>query len=93
MRSLVISKIYENKLLAGDLNVDLRYSKKHHSVHLLNLIDSFNLTNLVKGASSFNSQKGSLIDVLLTNKPKLFQKIQSFVTGITGCYKLVATFL
>ena len=39
------------------------------------------------------SHKGSLIDIILTNKPRSFHKIQGFVTGIRNFYKLVATML
>ena len=39
------------------------------------------------------SHKGSLIDIILTNKPRSFHKIQGFVTGIHNFHKLVATML
>ena len=38
-------------------------------------------------------QKGSLIDIILTNKPRSFHKIQGFVTGIGNFHKLVGTML
>ena len=38
---------YENALLAGDLTVVLLDSNKHHTNHLPDLTDSFNVTNLV----------------------------------------------
>ena len=39
------------------------------------------------------SDKGSLIDIILTNKPKSFHKTQGFATGISNFHKLVATVL
>ena len=38
-------------------------SNKHHSNFLSNLIDAFNLTNLVKEENCVKSQKGSLINI------------------------------
>ena len=39
----------------------------------------------------FKSSKGTLLDVLLTNKPKSFQKTFVCETGLSDCHKLVAT--
>ena len=38
-------------------------SNKHHSNFLFSLIDSFNLTNLVKEENCVKSQKGFLINI------------------------------
>ena len=63
------------------------------SNHLSDMTDVFDLTNLVKETTCFKSKKGTLIDVLLTNKPKRFQKTQTFVTGLSDCHKLTLTIL
>ena len=39
------------------------------------------------------SDKGSFIDIILTNKPRSFHKTQGFVTGISNLHKLVVTVL
>ena len=39
------------------------------------------------------SDKGSLIDIILTNKPTSFHKTQGFVTGISDFHKSVVTVL
>ena len=39
------------------------------------LNDTYNLSNLVKLGTCFKSSKGTFLDVLLTNKPKSFQKL------------------
>ena len=39
------------------------------------------------------SDKGSLIDIILANKPGSFNKTQGFVTGISRFHKLVVTVL
>ena len=59
--------------------------------HFSDLKDTYNLTNLVKSSTCFNSNKGTLLDVLLTNKPKSFQKTFVCETGLSDCHKLVAT--
>ena len=75
-------KCYDNIVLAGDLNIDLLDPSKDTSNHLPVLLDAFNLRNLVKESTCFMSDKGSLIDVILTNKARSFHKTQGFVTGI-----------
>ena len=87
-----ISNQYENLLLAGDLNIDTQENMPDSS-HLSDLKDIFNLDNLVKETTCFKSKKGTLIDLLLTNKPRSFQKTQNFVTGISDCHKLILTVL
>ena len=59
--------------------------------HFSDLKDTYNLSNLVKSATCFKSSKGTLLDVLLTNKPESFQKTFVCETGLSDCHKLVAT--
>ena len=40
--------------------------------HFSDLKDTCNLSNSVKSATCFKSSKGTLLEVLLTNKPKSF---------------------
>ena len=54
-------------------------------------IHTYNLSNFVKSATCFKSSKGTLLDVLLTNKPKSFQKTFVCETGLSDCHKLVTT--
>ena len=42
--------------------------------HFSDLKDAYNLSNLVKSATCFKSSKGTLLDVLPTNKPKVFKR-------------------
>ena len=86
-------KCYDNIVLAGDLNIDLLDSSKDTSDHLSDLLDVFNLKNLVKEPTCFMSDKGSLTDITLTNKPRSFHKTQGFATGISDFHKLVVTVL
>ena len=63
--------------------------------HFSDLKDTYNLSNLVKLAfkTCFKSSKGTLLDVLLTNKSKNFQNTFVSETGLSDCHKLVATIL
>ena len=84
-------KCYDNIILAGDLNIDLLDPSKDTSNHLCDLLDVFDLKNLVKEPTCFMSDKGSLIYIILTNKPRSFHKTQGFVTCISDFHKLVVT--
>ena len=86
-------KCYDNIALAGDLNIDLLDPSKDPSNDLSDLLDVFNLKNLVEEATCFKSIKGSLIDIILTNKPRSFHETQGFFTGICDFHKLVVTVL
>ena len=64
---------YENILIIGDLNINFDNLKMHdtHS-HMSDLCDTFSLSNLVNGVTCVKSQKGTSIDVMLTNRPRSF---------------------
>ena len=85
---------YSNLLLAEDLNINTLRLKSDLSNHLSDLNDAFSLINLGTDSTCFKSNKGSLIDLMLTNKPKSFYKSHhSFVTGLSDCHKLIVSFL
>ena len=69
-----VLKSYDNIVPAGDLNIDLLDPSKSTSNHLSDLVDVFNLKNLIKEPTCFISDKGFLIDIILINKPKSFHK-------------------
>ena len=81
---------YDNYIIAGDLNINMLDPKCHGNSRFSDLKDTYNLSNLVKSATCFKSSKGTLLDVLLTNKPKSFQKTFVCKTGLSDCHKLVA---
>ena len=84
---------YDNLLLAGDLNINTLRPTSDSSNHLTDLNDTFILTNLVTDSTCFKSNKDTLIDLMLTNKPKSFYKSHSFVTGLSDCHKLIVSIL
>ena len=91
--SICISKImtnYENIFIAGDLNADTLNSDSNNV--FTDFIENFDLINLITQPTCFKSLKGTLLDVLLTNRPKHFQKTFVCETGLSDHHKLVATF-
>lgn len=90
--SQIVNK-YENIFIAGDLNIDMLDPKCDKGNHFSALRDTFDLTNLVKDPTCFKTKKGTLIDVLLTNKPKCFQKTISCDIGLSDVHTFVATIL
>ena len=68
---ITLNKIYgkyDNILLAGDLNIDELKTGSDSPNHLSDAKDVFNLTNLVKKPTCFESQDGALMDLVLTEK-------------------------
>lgn len=57
--------------------------------HLYDLNDVSNGENLVKEFTCFKSNRGTLIDIILTNKTRSYKKTQNFVTSISDCNKLI----
>ena len=88
----VVNK-YENIFLASDLNIDLLDSKSDPNNHFSVLRDMYDLTILVKVPTCYKNLKGTLLDVLLTNKPNSFQKTIVPETGLSDCHMLLATTL
>ena len=66
----------------GDLNIDAAYKTKDTCNYLSDLCDNFSLTNITNGKTYFKAQKGTSIDVLLTNRPRSFHKTGIFETGL-----------
>ena len=71
--------------------MDVSGSKGLIDNHFSVLIDTFNLTNLVKTPTCFKTTKGNVLDELLTNKPNSVQKTGVCETGLSDCHKLVFT--
>ena len=84
---------YDNYIISGDLSINMLDPKFDGNSHSSNLKDTYDLSNLVKSATCFKSSKGTLLDVLLTNKSKNFQNTFVSQTGLSDCHKLVATIL
>ena len=62
---------YDNIALARELNIDLSDPSKDASDQLSDLLDVFDVKNLVQKSTCFKSKIGSLKCFILTNKPKV----------------------
>ena len=67
-------KHYDKIALAGDLNIDVLDPSKDILDHLSDQLDVFNFTNLIEESTYFMPDKRSLIDIILTMKPRSFHK-------------------
>ena len=54
--------------------------------------DTFDLTNLIKASTCFKWSNQTSIDVMLKNRPKIFQKSEVITTGLSDCHKMILTF-
>ena len=80
-------------VIGGDLNIDLLDPRRDTSNHFSDLLDVFNLQNLVSNLLVSCLTKGSLVDIIIINKPRFLDKTQCFVTGISNFHKLVVAVL
>ena len=81
-------KNYENILIMGDFNVDV----KEVSLHLF--CNQYKLKSLNKDATCYkNIDNPSCIDLLLTNSAKSFESTCTIETGLSDFHKLVVTVL
>ena len=82
---------YDNFLVAGSWKIDVSGSKGLNDSHTSELIDTFNLTNLVKVPTCFKITRGNVLDVLLRNKPNSLQKTGASEKGLSNCHKVLFT--
>ena len=72
-------------MLIGDLNLN---AKSKNNGCYSDLCDTFDLTNLIKANTCFNSCNQTSIGVILTS----FQKLGVITTGLSDCHKMILTF-
>ena len=81
-------KKYENILIMGDFNVDV----KEVSLHLF--CNKYKFKSLNKDPTCYkNIDNPSCIDLLLTNSAKSFESTYTIETGLSDFHKLVVTVL
>ena len=83
----IYSKHHENICIFGDFNATPENN------HMINFMSNKCLSNLIKGPTCFKSVNGSTINLFLTTNKYLFQKTNSFETGISDHHHLIATVL
>ena len=82
---------YDSIIIMGDINIDTQNDQNPGYNEFTTFCDVFGLSNLVTCKTCFTKQRNSSIDVILTNKPRLFQATSVFETGLSDCHGLVAT--
>ena len=82
---------YENILIAGDLNIDLMNPNKTTENYFSDFIDTFDLRNIITQPTCYKSERGTLLDLILTNKPRSFQNTIVTETGLSDFHRLVST--
>ena len=80
-----------NIIVMGDINIDTHNKTDPGFDKLASVCDVFGLFNLVKSKTCFTENHSSSIDVVLTNRPRSFQKTSVFETGLSDYHGLVAT--
>ena len=60
--------------------------------YLCNFIDAFSLTNIVNSKTCLTNLNRTLLDIMLTSKPKPFCKTCTIETGLSDCHKMIVTF-
>ena len=66
---------------------------KDRNNYLSDFIDNFSLRNIVNLKTCYKSACGSILDIMLTNKSKCFQKTSTVTTGLSDCHKMIVTSL
>ena len=80
------TNFFDNCIIIGDFNLEPSDTTLKH------FLDSNGLHNLIKGHTCFKG-KGSLIDLILTNRKFSFKNTQSFETGLSDHHHMVYTML
>jgi len=84
----MITDVYENIIIIGDLNFNL-----FHDNMLSTIMPSFNLTNVIKEATCFKSSDPTLIDVMLVTKRRKILDSFTENVGISDFHNLIGGIL
>ena len=77
---------YENIVLMGDCNAEIT------NASMQEFCESYFLENMVKKPACFkNPAKPTCIDLIITNKPRMFQIAKTYETGLSDFHKLVVS--
>jgi len=88
---------YENVAIIGDLNINTLKNLKAHEKSkyekLKNFCDTYDLSNLIKSPTCFQSEEPSSIDVILTNKKRSFMHSKSIQNGLSDHHSIICSML
>ena len=80
---------YENIIVIGDLNIDVSDTDKDRNNYLSDFVDTFSLSNLINRKTCYKNVSGTIIDIMLTNRPHCFKKTSIVVTGLSDFHKII----
>ena len=80
---------YENTIIAVDMNINFS-DKKDSNNYLSDLRDNFFMKIFISGKTCAKSVKGTLIDVIPTNRSRSFHSV--IETILSDCHKFFASF-
>ena len=85
---------YENIILMGDINVDMS-SLNELNVNYYSVNEFCDIFTLIKQTTCLTptAKHPSLIDIILTNRPKSFKNSVAIETGLSDHHKMVVTVL
>ena len=66
---------YDNIIVIGDVNIDISDKRKDNNNFLSDLCGIFSLQNIIIGKTCHKSNKGTSIDIMLTNRPRSFIRL------------------
>ena len=67
---------YENVTIPGDFNITTE------NTHLQSMVQAYNLNNLIKEPTWFQSNNSSQIDLILTNQKSMYKFSNNFEIGL-----------
>ena len=88
-----VTNSYDNIIIMGDMNINVLNKDSYGYLDYESFLDTFNLKNLIKKTTCHTKTASSSLDVLLTNRNRLFFNTIVLETGISDVHCLVGTTL
>ena len=82
---------YENIMVIGDMNIDYAAQTTSKFEKLKMFCESFDLENLIRSGTCFQSETPTSIDLILTNKKRSFMNSKSILSGLSDHHAMVTT--
>ena len=79
------SQKYDNITIIGDFNIATE------NTHLQSMIQAYNLNNLIKEPTCFQSNNPSQNDIILINQKSMYKFSNTFEAGLSDHHKLIST--
>ena len=78
----MVSKISQEKkefILMGDLNCNLLMKDNSKTKHMVQIYDTYSMTKIIKDPTRTTSDTQTLIDHIVTNRPKILKRVELFL--------------